>query len=332
MSKGMVDLEDFLWGFSIISLALYFLQRLRKAISMASLTLNSPLSPPFSPPLSWANQFFLEKGKRSSSSFVTRDAETKVAPNDHIGPSLQEGSGSPASRPERNIIREDERKGLLYGKLHCHDSYQKGLHEKYADDGNSDDHETLIAKGYSLDPLPAPKVEGDHNYKGFANKLKKRPERLVLPEYSPSFGFGEKNRKMENEEFEAQGRDFFLASKKGRREIMEDGYGVMVDILGDAKQAFFAVIDGHGGRAAADFVAENLGKNIVKALENVGKEDDDDGDELKQAIRGGYLVTDKEFLSQVSFLIQVIGKKWYIWVYIHIPKKRIDLVISNFEC
>jgi protein phosphatase 1L len=27
-----------------------------------------------------------------------------------------------------------------------------------------------------------------------------------------------------------------LASKKGRREVMEDGYGVMIDILGDAKQ------------------------------------------------------------------------------------------------
>lgn len=60
-------------------------------------------------------------------------------------------------------------------------------------------------------------------------------------------------------------------------------------------QAFFAVIDGHGGHAAADFVAENLGRNITKALEYVGEEEG----WLEQAIRSGYMVTDKEFLCQV---------------------------------
>lgn len=63
-----------------------------------------------------------------------------------------------------------------------------------------------------------------------------------------------------------------------------------------AYQAFFVVIDGHGGRAATDYVAENLGKNIVKAIEHVGGKDD----ELEQAIRGGYLLTDQEFLNQVG--------------------------------
>ena len=63
-------------------------------------------------------------------------------------------------------------------------------------------------------------------------------------------------------------------------------------------QAFFAVIDGHGGSAAADFVAENLGKNIVKGLETAGKEDDYQPEE---AIRSGYMITDREFLSQVNF-------------------------------
>lgn len=60
-------------------------------------------------------------------------------------------------------------------------------------------------------------------------------------------------------------------------------------------QAFFTVIDGHGGRAAADYVAENLGRNIVKELGNVGEE----GSQLEEAIRIGYQVTDREFLSQV---------------------------------
>ncbi|XP_059631010.1 probable protein phosphatase 2C 2 [Cornus florida] len=124
------------------------------------------------------------------------------------------------------------------------------------------------------------------------NKLRKRPARLVVPAlHHPGGDFGEGNKKLDDKEyFEVEGRDYCLASKKGKREVMEDGYGVMLDILGDPKQAFFSVIDGHGGCAAAEYVVENLGKNIVKALE--------EEDELEAAIRGGYLVTDQEFLSQ----------------------------------
>ena len=62
-------------------------------------------------------------------------------------------------------------------------------------------------------------------------------------------------------------------------------------------QAFFAVIDGHGGYAAADYVAENLGKNIMKELQHF-KEDREH--QLERAIRQGYSVTDKGFLSQVA--------------------------------
>ncbi|XP_021775285.1 probable protein phosphatase 2C 32 [Chenopodium quinoa] len=53
---------------------------------------------------------------------------------------------------------------------------------------------------------------------------------------------------------------------------------------------FFAVVDGHGGQAAADYVADNLGKNILNALENLKEED--------QAIHDGYLETDRGFLSK----------------------------------
>lgn len=61
-------------------------------------------------------------------------------------------------------------------------------------------------------------------------------------------------------------------------------------------QAFFSVIDGHGGCAAAEYVAENLGINIMKELQHVGE---DQEHQLEQAIRQGYSVTDKAFLSQV---------------------------------
>ncbi|CAN1295000.1 Probable protein phosphatase 2C 30 [Linum perenne] len=59
-------------------------------------------------------------------------------------------------------------------------------------------------------------------------------------------------------------------------------------------QAFFTVIDGHGGREAMEYVAENLGKNIVKAMEG----DEEDVVVVEEAIRKGYLVTDTQFLSQ----------------------------------
>ncbi|CAK7328839.1 unnamed protein product [Dovyalis caffra] len=279
----MKDLEDFLWGFSIISLALYFLRRLRKAISMASLSLTSPRSPSLPsppPPLSWVNQFFLEKRKAP---LMKDDSETTVLLHD------QEGSISQESQR-----RDMKRKGSHYEEkimqeTMAYEAYQKGLHDK-SSQKNSD----VLIKKLGPDSLRIVKVsEGDHN-KG-ATKLKKRPGKLVLPEYCPKVEFALVDRKLENKEFQVQGRDFFLASKKGRREVMEDGYGIMMDILGDAKQAFFAVIDGHGGRAAADYVAENLGKNIVKGLQNVGCKEDG---QLEQAIRGGYLVTDREFLSQ----------------------------------
>lgn len=59
------------------------------------------------------------------------------------------------------------------------------------------------------------------------------------------------------------------------------------------------MIDGHGGQAAADYVAENLGNNILREVGTLGKE----RGSLEEAIRKGYLVTDKEFLSQVSRLL-----------------------------
>lgn len=59
------------------------------------------------------------------------------------------------------------------------------------------------------------------------------------------------------------------------------------------------VTDGHGGRAAADFVAENLGKNILNDISNLdGRKMQ--GNQIEAAIRRGYTVTDDQFLSQVS--------------------------------
>lgn len=62
-------------------------------------------------------------------------------------------------------------------------------------------------------------------------------------------------------------------------------------------QGFFGVYDGHGGRNAAEFAAENLHTNILEMLK------DCKGDEgKKEAIRAGYLKTDQEFLKKVKCL------------------------------
>ncbi|KAJ6696930.1 hypothetical protein OIU85_003304 [Salix viminalis] len=226
------------------------------------------LAPPSPPPLSCVSQFFLE--------------ERTVPVHDQEGCAL-------------------ERKGLHYGEeimqestMAHHEAYQKGLH----DESSSRIDSGVLKRKFGPDSVRIMKVrEGDQNKGagGAPDLMKNRPGRLVVPPYCPQVEFAQVDRKFENKQFEVQGRYFSLVSRKGRREIMEDGYGVMIDILGDAKLAFFAVIDGHGGRAAVDYVAENLGKNIVNGLQNVDCKVDG---RLEQAIRGGYLATDKEFLSQ----------------------------------
>ncbi|GAB2232287.1 hypothetical protein Droror1_Dr00011319 [Drosera rotundifolia] len=126
-------------------------------------------------------------------------------------------------------------------------------------------------------------------------KLRIRPTMLVVPDCEPVMEFRRESIKMEDVELESEGRDHCLVSRKGRKETMEDRYKVIMDIQDDPRQAFFTVIDGHGGHAAAEYVADHLGKNIVEALKRVAEEDVHG---VEQAIRDGYLVTDKEFLAQ----------------------------------
>uniref|UniRef100_J3NC35 protein-serine/threonine phosphatase n=2 Tax=Oryza brachyantha TaxID=4533 RepID=J3NC35_ORYBR len=110
-----------------------------------------------------------------------------------------------------------------------------------------------------------------------------------------------------------------MASRRGVRHAMEDAYGVIArhKVEGASQLAFYGVYDGHGGRAAVDFVADRLGKNVVAAVTAAAaavstttpsrhhagpsspsqqrlQEDND----LTAAIRAAYLTTDSEFLSQ----------------------------------
>ncbi|KAL9245154.1 hypothetical protein vseg_018836 [Gypsophila vaccaria] len=128
------------------------------------------------------------------------------------------------------------------------------------------------------------------------NKFRRRPSKLLVPEFSPNhMEFSAEKRRVEKVEFEVQGKGHCLVSKKGRREHLEDRFIVISDVFDDPNQAFFGVIDGHGGQEAANYVANNLGRNVLKELENL-KDADYHGIEL--AISGGYSQTDKEFLRQ----------------------------------
>ncbi|XP_015888481.3 probable protein phosphatase 2C 74 [Ziziphus jujuba] len=280
----MIDLQEFLWCFSLISLLLYFLQDLKNFGCMA-LTLNSPPSISSLPSyLSWVDQLFLASDNQSSEDSNSRP--------------VYEHEECPPTKLARTISQEESMRQLEdnSGMLTTTDTVnkkEKNQENEYREtdikarlnDNHPEENEGFCSSGIK-------KVADEVKV---APKLRKRPSRLVLPEFSPGLEVCDKDRKLENKEyFEVEGRDFFLAGKQGRRVSMEDGHGVLVDIEGDPKQAFFVVIDGHGGRAATDYVAENLGKNIVKAIEHVGGKDD----ELEQAIRGGYLLTDQEFLNQ----------------------------------
>ncbi|KZV45685.1 putative protein phosphatase 2C 25 [Dorcoceras hygrometricum] len=122
---------------------------------------------------------------------------------------------------------------------------------------------------------------------------RKRPPRLDIPVALMDSSVRREAVAAEEERVEVEGDGFSVFCKKGRREVMEDRYAAVVDLQGDANQAFFGVFDGHGGVKAAEFAAENLVKNIVQELK---RREDDDGIEL--AVRKGFLTTDSEFLRQ----------------------------------
>lgn len=197
----MVDIQELLWGFSVISILLYLFQGLKKVGCMA-LTHTSPPSRSSLPPhLSWVDRFFLESSTENSKS----------------RPVYYEHEEHPPKKLARIMNQEESIKD------------ERGLHEKHVEENEQSGTSGII------------KVVGD--VKEAPNKLRKRPSRLVLPEYSPSLDLCDKGRKSENnikEYFEVEGRDFFLAGKQGRRMSMEDGHGVLVDIMGDTKQVYIA--------------------------------------------------------------------------------------------
>ncbi|TKW07120.1 hypothetical protein SEVIR_7G286900v4 [Setaria viridis] len=165
--------------------------------------------------------------------------------------------------------------------------------------------------------VPVLKQHGDRAAEKTAKAARGKPPRLSIPPpvaCAPGvdpFGAAADRETDVATEVEVQGEGFCLASRRGVRHAMEDGYGVITDhtIEGGSQLAFYGVYDGHGGRAAVDFVADKLGKNVVAALAAATTSGlssspppptttTSDEDEVVAAIRAAYLTTDSEFLSQ----------------------------------
>ncbi|XP_066381747.1 probable protein phosphatase 2C 32 [Miscanthus floridulus] len=96
-------------------------------------------------------------------------------------------------------------------------------------------------------------------------------------------------------EVEEEGEEFaaYCRRGKGRRRVeMEDRHVAKVALGGDPQVALFGVFDGHGGKNAAEFAAENMPKFIAEEFKKVK------GGEIEGAVKRGYLKTDEEFLKR----------------------------------
>lgn len=96
-------------------------------------------------------------------------------------------------------------------------------------------------------------------------------------------------------EVEEEGEEFaaYCRRGKGRRRVeMEDRHVAKVALGGDPQVALFGVFDGHGGKNAAEFAAENMPKFMAEEMKKV------DGGDIVGAVKRGYLKTDEEFLKR----------------------------------
>ncbi|XP_062110434.1 uncharacterized protein LOC133822198 [Humulus lupulus] len=79
-------------------------------------------------------------------------------------------------------------------------------------------------------------------------------------------------------------------SRKGKKKFMEDTHKIASFLQENASKRFFGVYDGHGGKKAAEFVAEHLHNNVLEMMKNCA--------EKEEGVKAGYLKTDQDFLKQ----------------------------------
>ncbi|GAB2280527.1 hypothetical protein Dimus_015153 [Dionaea muscipula] len=150
---------------------------------------------------------------------------------------------------------------------------------------------SVAGGGASVTPLKTPSVS--------CSLKRKRPPSIQIPDVlreirtevqlTKSTGSPAKD----NDVFCFRDLGVGVSAVKGKKKFMEDTHKIVSSFHGNHKKGFFGVYDGHGGRWAADYVAENLYTNIMTTLE------DRSGNASKdEAVRAAYLKTDEEFLKQ----------------------------------
>lgn len=88
----------------------------------------------------------------------------------------------------------------------------------------------------------------------------------------------------------------FCRRGKGRKRVeMEDRHVAAVSLGGDRAQALFGVFDGHGGKSAAEFAADNMPRIVAEELERSARGGGRAA--VEGAVRRAYLRTDEEFSS-----------------------------------
>ncbi|RCV45270.1 hypothetical protein SETIT_9G440500v2 [Setaria italica] len=124
---------------------------------------------------------------------------------------------------------------------------------------------------------------------------RRRPAPLVVPPTGTAAAAVAAVEVDPRNEVEEEGEEFaaYCRRGKGRRRVeMEDRHVAKVALGGDPQVALFGVFDGHGGKNAAEFAAENMPKFMAEELKKVN------GGEIEGAVKRGYLKTDEEFLKR----------------------------------
>ncbi|KAJ7982045.1 putative Phosphatase 2C family protein [Quillaja saponaria] len=123
---------------------------------------------------------------------------------------------------------------------------------------------------------------------------RKRPPKIEIPNVLKEVSTEKPRNLLSQSEAVCFGEfGFGVFSVKGKKKLMEDAHKVVPCLEGNPKKGFFGVYDGHGGKKAADFVADNLHANIFKMMENC-----EESKGKVSALKNGYLKTDEEFLKQ----------------------------------
>ncbi|XP_067944460.1 probable protein phosphatase 2C T23F11.1 [Watersipora subatra] len=91
-----------------------------------------------------------------------------------------------------------------------------------------------------------------------------------------------------------------ISCMQGWRVTMEDAHTHFLSLPGDPSAAFFAVFDGHGGTAIAQYASQNLHKKVVQQL-NYSRGD------YESALKNGYLQLDREMQSDIHLRDDMSG-------------------------